>query len=753
MRKNASNIVSMLFVLLISCSSKAQEITLIKKQTSNYSIVIPAKPTALETKSANVLQKYIKEVTNVTLPVVTGENPSTGNAIFMGHTKTGDTRHPEKLPTESYLLQTDGKNLIMMGGSGKGLIYGVYAFLETYLGCHKIANCAVSYAPLNDVKITGDISILKSPEFEYRECYFPASNDAEFLEWHGLHKFEDLWGPRMWGHTFDKLVPAKTYYNQHPEYYALVKGKRQATQLCLSNPNVYSLVVETLKNAITKNPDALYWSISPNDDNGYCECEKCSAIDKQEGSPSGSLIAFVNKVAQKFPDQKFTTLAYGYTHKAPASLKPASNVYVFLSDIDAYRDRPLETEPSAATFRNDLKAWGKITKNLFVWDYATQFTNYLAPFPDWQTYQANIKFFKNSGVKGLFIQGSGDTYCDEAEWKAYLFATLLKNDKTDVKKLMSDFINQYYGNAAGKFIAEYMTILQQKAIEFHDRMDIYGNPVNHWKGFLSPDNIDKYSEILDKAEIGAESKPEYTERLARLRLSLEYTVFQQARFFGIEKYGIFLKGANGQWSVKPKLEEKINRFVEACKKNNVQELAEAAQTPDSYFEEWKQIFSAGVTPTKALDGKVTLQFPFAEDYPAKGTKTLIDGNPGYTDFSYNWLCFYGNDMVATLELPKAISVAKISMNFLDDPRHWIFLPEKVIVETSTDGKTYKEVGAQINSNDEEHYQAKPKNFSFKAPGSQVKYLRITAKNLNKLPEWRLRDGKKPMIACDEIFVD
>src|SRR5690606_34784914 len=111
--------------------------------------------------------------------------------------------------------------------------------------------------------------------------------------------------------------------------YALVKGKRQASQLCLSNENVYKIVVSEFKKRMADNPDALYWSISPNDDNGWCTCDKCSAVDNEQGGPAGSLIKFVNRVAGAFPDHKFTTLAYGYTHKAPR-MKPAANVYVFL---------------------------------------------------------------------------------------------------------------------------------------------------------------------------------------------------------------------------------------------------------------------------------------------------------------------------------------------------------------------------------------------------------------------------------------
>ena len=128
-----------LLTFLSSCKGTSQEITLVRNGSSEYKIVIPAEPSALETKSAKVLQKYILEVSGKELPVVRGS--AAGNsAIYIGHTQKGDHVHPAKLPSEGYLLEPKGSDVIIMGGSGKGLIYGVYTFLEKYVGCKKISN-------------------------------------------------------------------------------------------------------------------------------------------------------------------------------------------------------------------------------------------------------------------------------------------------------------------------------------------------------------------------------------------------------------------------------------------------------------------------------------------------------------------------------------------------------------------------------------------------------------------------------------
>ena len=107
------------------------------------------------------------------------------------------------------------------------------------------------------------------------------------------------------------------------EYYALRNGKRIPTQLCLTNPDVLKITIDNLRRKMAANPGAVYWSVSQNDNRQYCTCPKCRAIDEREGSPSGSIIDFVNKVADEFPDRMISTLAYEYS-RAPKNLKPGN---------------------------------------------------------------------------------------------------------------------------------------------------------------------------------------------------------------------------------------------------------------------------------------------------------------------------------------------------------------------------------------------------------------------------------------------
>ncbi|WPQ62309.1 DUF4838 domain-containing protein [Chitinophaga sancti] len=730
---------SLLLVLtLFSCQSTVSRIDLKK-----HVIVLPVEATKNETHAGSVLQDYVKRISGVTLAIIK-ENSYQKNqaAIFVGNTEHGLSFG--KLKGEGFIIASDAKDVYIKGGTGKGVVYGVYTLIEKYFGARKYAEGPADMPASKEVSVPQQLMDKEEPTLVYRETYYPAAFDNEYLEWHKLHRFEDLWG--VWGHSFFKIVPPKTYFSAHPEYYALVDGKRQATQLCLSNEGVFKVTVDYLRHAIADNPDALYWSIAAEDGGGFCTCNQCSQVNKEEGSTAGSLIRFINSVAAQFPDQHFTTLAYTYTAKAPIKTKPAANVYIMLSSIDAYRQEPLSTIPSAADFRKNLENWGALTDNLFVWDYTTQFTNYLAPFPDYNNLQPNLQYMTAHKVRGVFSQGSGDTYGDMGAYNAYLQAQLLWDPSVDAAAVTKDFFNGYYGKA-GAAMLEYVHALSETKAQ----LDIYGNPVASARNYLSPEAIDKYSIILDKAEAAVEDP--YLKRVYNARLGLEYCVLQQSRFFGTDKYGYLQASGNG-YVVNPRWPERVKKFVAQCKVAGVKELSEGGASPDAYQQEWDTIFSKKWVNSLAFGGKVTLVNPPSDEYPAKRERTLTDGLLGTKDFSINWLFIYGKDLVATIDLGGEKTVNTVQMNFLNDPRHYIFNPATITVETSVDGVHFTPAGTQKSAFPaEEDYTTSINTFKFGLAAVHAKYVRVTGQCQAGVPGWRGAPAtKKASLCCDEVYV-
>lgn len=737
------------FLVPGACQSGYADIGIVTNGSSSYVIVLPDEPTQNETKAAKVLQNYLKRLSGANLNIVAEKNFRQSAGIFIGATEHTADFNSAKPVAEAFFIGTDNKNLYIRGGSGKGVLYGVYTLLENYFGCRKYSAEPTFVPSSKTLTLPQRLMDKQEPVFMYREVTYPSSYDDEFLEWNKLHRFEDLWG--LWAHSYFKMLPPKTYFSTHPEYYALNNGKRQPTQLCLSNEDVFNLSVAYLRKAMAAHPDALYWSISQEDNAGFCRCDQCLKANREEGGWQGPVIRFVNRIAAQFPDKQFATLAYLYSSHPPKKTKPAPNVYIMLSTINASRHEPLATSPSAAEFRQDLAGWKALTDKIFVWDYTTDFSSFLAPFPDYDHLQPNIQYLKAQNVKGIFSQGSADSYSDMATYNCYLLAKLLWTPSLDDKKLTTDFLNGYYGKA-GPYIGQYMNALSNNVGRTNTRLGIYDNPVNKYKSYLSADAMDQYKAILDKAENAVANDSVLLKRVQTATLSVEYTALQQSRFYGTEKKG-YMVAMGRSYAVDPKFPARVSKFIQKSKAAGVKEYSEGGVSPNDYLNQWLVLFTHKWDNSLALHASVSLKNPFSDDYPAKGAQTLTDGMLGDNDFSLNWLFFYGTDMVATIDLGDSKTINQVKMNFLQDAKHFIFNPTNIVLETSQDGRNFKTVGKQQpDSLQEGDYTIKPNNFIFKVSSVQARYVRVTATCLPAMPAWRIYGNRKPAVCCDEITV-
>ncbi len=443
-----------------------------------YTIVVPEKPGATEMFAAEELRDYVKKMTDVELPIAHGAAGK--KAIFI-------RRAEEKVPypADSFHVKADGGDLHITGGK-RGVLYGVYEILETYGGCRWYASWH-TVIPRKDVFVVpGDLDDAQSPAFAMRESFWHDVNmNHDFATHIRVNGFnctpgkvdEKLGGDdfRFGGglgncHTFNKLLPPGEYFDKHPEYFSMVNGKRVngRTQLCLTNPDVLRIVTSNVLECIRKDPGAKFYGVSQNDWANYCECENCAAVDKEEESHVGTMIRFVNAVAEavekEFPDAIIETLAYQYTRKPPKKTRVRHNVVPCLCTIECDFARPMNESPYAEniSFRRDIESWKTQTDQLYLWDYVTEFQNYALPFPNLLALQDNVRFFRDNNVKELFEEGAQiGRHGAFAELKAWLLAKWMWNPDLPMDALLTDFLEGYYGPAA-PFIRKYLDELHRR---------------------------------------------------------------------------------------------------------------------------------------------------------------------------------------------------------------------------------------------------------------------------------------------------
>jgi hypothetical protein len=270
-------------------------------------------------------------------------------------------------------------------------------------------------------------------------------------------------------HSMDAFVP-RDLYQQHPEYFPLINGKRvqEHVQRCFTNPDIVKVATAEVERWIEKNPDVTIISLSQNDgDDNWCQCPNCQALYAAESSHAAALLQFVNAVAanveRDHPEVRIDTLAYNQSSTPPKTIRPRANVIMRLctNDCDFAHSLPTSTAPANRTFCANLLAWQRIAPTLFVWDYTTNFHHYLQPFPNYSAMQANLQYFAAHGVQGVMEEGnySPGGHGEMAALRTYLMAKLLWDPHADVATLKKEFLRAYYGNAA-EAINTYLDLLQ-----------------------------------------------------------------------------------------------------------------------------------------------------------------------------------------------------------------------------------------------------------------------------------------------------
>lgn len=720
-------------------------ITLVENGKSEYSIVRSKNASEHELSASIVLQNYLHQISGILIPIIDDTLPGSEFEILIGNTNR--TELNESIQDEGFLI-TIRSNKLIISGKGKGTLYGVYTFLEKYLGCRKYSS-KFKLIPKQGSILLSEINDLQNPKVNFRSLhYWDAETDQEYLDWHKLNRIEDKWG--LWGHSFFKLLSPEQYFDEHPEYFSLVNGERVAMQLCLTNPDVLKIVINELGKRINDAPELKYWSVSQNDDRGACECDNCSALNKKHESYQGSLLSFINQVAAKFPDKTISTLAYNFSRKPPVGLNPLENVNIMFSAIDINRSKPLDTDPRSEGFRTDFDEWEKLTSNIIVWDYVVQFTNYISPFPNLHTLKPNFDYFSKKHPAGFFIQGSVEIPGELAELRSYLLSKILWDKESDIDKIKTEFLNNYYGDA-GVLVGHYIDLIHKHVRTSWRRMDIYDNPIMPYKNYLTPQLITEYLRILDKAESLVKEDTELKKRVQMLTLPLHFAILQQARFFGINQHGVFIK-QDGKWVAREEIKRKVQYFLKSLKELQITQLNESGLSPQQYQTEWEHVFETGPVIHKALNKPLSLLTENTPEFVNKGARTLLDGNVGTEDFQYNWLGWNGADMKVEIDMEVPTLINKIEMSFLENHRHYMFLPKEIYIELSDDGKNYKEVARMTIEVPFKDVSKPIRKFNLELERQRARYIKVTAINQTELPAWRMRNDRMPWILTDEIIV-
>jgi len=727
-------IISFLIITTLSCSKK--QINLDYKSLSEYTIVTE------NIAVADTLNVYLKKSLGIELPIKND---------FQGNNKYIHLKYNSDILNDFISLSFSNNSITIQGNNSKMLSYGVYEFLERFVGVRWYSTDFTLVPEISSINIPLDKEIIYKPLVTTRtvhsRLFYKDSSYADKLK--VSNEAFPNYVPNARVHTFHRFIPYEKFYDDHPEYYAFRNGKRLATQLCLTNENVLEIVKDSVASFFKKYDLSTVISVSQDDNTQYCMCDNCSEIHDREGSPAGSMIYFVNQIAKSFPDKTISTLAYQYTRKPPLT-KPESNVLITLCSIEC--DRSIPIDEGCKDFQSDLIGWSKLTENIRIWDYTTQFTNFLAPFPNWGTIKPNINLFVNNNAKWIFEQHSNNP-SELFELRSYLMAKLLWDPNLDSNLVIKDFTNGYYGKG-GVYIAKYIEEIQNQlnnAKPFF--LFLYGDPSQAFDGYLSPKNLSYYDSLFNEALLSVSKDSDYYKRIERSRLSIDYAILEAYRKNFSKQYP--LKFINDEVTmINPKVIDRLTKFYNIASLNDITLMNEMGFTVSEYVSNYKKALSLASKNNIASFKKVTL-LSNPKKYANEDPQVLTDGALGGNSFYSNWLGFEGNDLDAIIDLDSTQFINNISLNFLQVTNHIVFYPLNVQFEISNDSVNWKSFPIISNK-----LKLNPKSkvndiqtFSQVVNNEKAHYIRVKAKNIKKAPLWHHGADLPSWIFADELIVE
>lgn len=469
-------------------------------------IVVPTNSIPSEMYAAGEFRDLVEQASGKTLQIVAGLEGRPAGRILIGQSAEALSRSrldiPPQAGPEDLRIRVSAREIVISGGRPRGTLYGVYTFVEDYLGV-RFLTADDTYVP--EIGKSCPLPALErtyTPPIPWRYSYYEENHKnhdfAVRLRQNPIAKDDQFGGlsdQRLINHSVSGLLPWNQYGKEHPEYFCLRDGKRPALVLkyqtyeiqpCFSNPDARRIMLDALRAQIKREyPAWKDYSVSQDDNDEYCTCPDCAAKDAVAGCHTGQLLDFVNWVAgeigKDYPDVTIGTLIYQWSRTTPQNMKPAANVKLQLCSIECCQIHPIDDTncPLNKPFQKDMEGWAKLSDNIAVWNYNVDFHNYLAPCPNLFNLERNVRFFRANHARGIFMQAAAGTVGAEfSDLRNYMIGNLLWDPSRSGTGLMEEFLRLHYGASAPP-IRRFIDRVHEAALSSGRHQSCFSSPAKY----------------------------------------------------------------------------------------------------------------------------------------------------------------------------------------------------------------------------------------------------------------------------------
>jgi hypothetical protein len=479
----------------------------------DWDLVVDRDAVPSEHYAAEEFQQFFKQATGMELPI---RHTAEGD----GHVYIGPGAALEKSPLGFVMDRTyaddelriviTADNVAVTGGRPRGVLYGVYQFLEDELGVRFLTAKVTHAPPVPEGTVLEATDRFYNPPLSYR--FFLKSeviDHVDFAVRRRQNGIQPLQIPEHMGGSAPKqfflhnnMGLHEAGFDQHPEYYTFSGGKRRSSQICQSHPDVRRLVWSDIeKHAPDMRQDHVI-ALAQNDAGYPCDCPQCSDIRREGESPevvaqiysekaclerfgqpkplgmmerpvagphSVATVDYVNHLAEKLealrPDLRIGTMAYSYTMMPPRKTRVRDNVIIQFATYHAcvlhqYGDPSCRINRVTAEY---LQGWSEVCDNLVMWFYDHNHQDVLSVVPNLHLQAGAIQLFVENNAKGIFTQSTPRNN-GFSDLRTYLLTSLHWNPYQDSDALIDEFLAMYYGEAPAKLIRQWLDLV-------HDGVD------------------------------------------------------------------------------------------------------------------------------------------------------------------------------------------------------------------------------------------------------------------------------------------
>ncbi|MBL9153049.1 MAG: DUF4838 domain-containing protein [Verrucomicrobiales bacterium] len=519
-------------------------------------VVIAEDANPVQRAAADELAAYVSRITgeNVETIKVSAYAPSktTGLSFFVGDGAAelvlGASPKPWK--TEEWMLRSVPQGLVLAGDDGAGdpwsittaagSMLAVYTLLEDHLGVRWFWPGEFGeHVPVNAGALVPALIERRTPAFEIR------SVELGYSSIYHTKVFNDAarrWARRsrlgwvksaVFGHSWEAAFALREgeTFKQHPEWFALVNGKRRPPQMCTTHPDVIARMVD---HVLAGKQDIM--NISPSDGGGFCECERCQALDvpgalaydNKHVQLSDRIFTYANEVArrvrEKNPAKSCGMFAYTYYNKPPVRIpRLEPNLYLsFVFQSAAHRD-----PENLREWRESVSGWQNLGAKMVVREGWGNHYYHDMPFIHDRQIIANLAEASRLGFVAAYGEGS-KSFATMAP-NVWAITHMMWDPKRDPDQVMPDFYQSAYGPVASEMEAFFGAYSRALDANWSKRDRVvnatgiaYANIIAAWDRLIPAEAVAEAERHLQAAEARAPAG-EYADRVKFHRFGHEYT--------------------------------------------------------------------------------------------------------------------------------------------------------------------------------------------------------------------------------------